>query len=118
MGIKRYFDKSAIGMAFDQQLERVKRAMVNTLSYVGEQCVNTARSLPSPNVAIDFPDYPSKPIPPHTPNYIDWTANLRSSIGYVVVVDGEIVGWLDSFQPVDGGADGAQKGREFAAEVA
>lgn len=104
----------AVEQQLDKQLERAKRAMVNTLCYVGEQCVNKARTLPSPS-ATDFPSYPS--IPPHKPNYIDWTANLRSSIGYVVVVDGEIVKTSD-FQAVKGGDEGAQNGRSFATEVA
>lgn len=117
MGIKSNFNIGDVERDVEQRLERMKLAIVNTLRYVGEKCVNTARSLPSPNVAASFPDYPSKPIPPHTPNYIDWTKNLRSSIGYVVTVDGEIV-QQSSFQAVDGGEEGARRGREFAAEIA
>lgn len=111
MGITLKHGFKAIEKGLEAFPERVKRAVVNTLSYAGEQCVNTAKSLPSPSAA-DFPDYPK--IPPHQPNYIDWTANLRSSIGYVVAIDGEVVSGHDSFKAVNGGEEGARKGLEFA----
>ena len=114
MGIERKYDLGAIETGLNAFPERVERALVNTLRYAGEQCVNEARSLPSPSAA-DFPDYPK--IPPHQPNYIDWTKNLRSSIGYVVVVDGQVVSGQDSFKAEQGGEEGARKGLEFAMET-
>lgn len=115
MGIERKYNLGAIEKGLKAFPERVKSALVNTLRYVGEQCVNTARSLPSPSAA-EFESYPK--IPPHTPNYIDWTKNLRSSIGYVVVVNGEVVNGQDSFKAVEGGEEGARRGLEFAMATA
>lgn len=119
MGIERKFDLGAIEEGLRKFPERVERSLVNTLNYVGEQCVNAAKSLPSPS-ADSFPTFPK--IPSHTPNYIDWSANLKSSIGYVVVVDGEVVSGQDSFKAVEGrdgvGDEGARKGLEYAMEMA
>lgn len=97
--------KGAIDKALAQYMERVRRLLIRRLAYIGEQVVNTARSLPSPPATMAGK--------PHKPNYIDWTANLRSSIGYVVVNDGKIVS-ESSFEPVKGGEEGARKGRAFA----
>lgn len=87
---------------------------------VGEEVVRYARTLPSPDPrkwGYD-PKKKKKPkIPPHQPGYIDWTANLRSSIGYVVLWDGKVVQQSD-FSPVRGkrgtsGVEGTRQGREF-----
>lgn len=109
-----------IRRAVESKMENVKLKMADTLARVGEKCVNTARSLPHPPAELwKEPDGTVKrPVPPHQPNYIDWSANLRSSIGYVIVVDGEVVRGLDSFKAVGGGEEGAVKGREFASELA
>lgn len=60
--------------ALEQQLKARKEAaiaqIVKTLAYVGEQCVTIARE-------------------DHAGNWNDVTGNLRSSIGYVVLVDGK-----------------------------
>lgn len=50
-------------------VDRLTEAMTNTLGYVGETCLTEARL---------------------GGNYRDRTGNLRSSIGYVIVVDGKI----------------------------
>lgn len=112
MGIRPTYSPSALQKQLKQKMERSRRAMINTLCYVGEQCVNRQRQQRSPD-----PTSFGKTIPPHQPNYIDWTANLRSSIGYVVVADGEVVK-MSSFEPVKGGDEGAQRGRQFAREIA
>lgn len=91
------------------RLERLTQALVYRLAYVGEQAVNKARSLPSPKVA---PVHGR--IPPHQPNYIDHTVNLRNSIGYMVAVEGREVrsgGWTD-------GTEGGIAGRSMAERVA
>ena len=102
--------KSKITNYMIERIERMEQVLVSRLCYIGEQCVNHARNLPSPNAA-DYNDLPK--IPPHQPNYIDWTGNLRSSIGYVVSVDGEIVD-ESRFEPIKGGAEGAAQGRAYA----
>ena len=112
MGIRPTYSKSGLEKALRQKMERSRRAMIETLCYVGEQCVNRQRKQRSPD-----PTSFGKKIPPHQPNYIDWSSNLRSSIGYVVVADGEVVK-MSSFEPVNGGDEGARKGRQFAQEIA
>lgn len=95
-----------------KRTQAIENAVVYNLLYVGEQVVNHARNLPSPSAA-SFDGH----IPPHQPNYIDWTANLRSSIGYVLVVDGQVVN-TSSFEPIKGGTQGAAEGRSFAEQLA
>lgn len=114
MGIRMVTSMSEIDASLAQIEQRTTDVVVRKFCQIGEQCVNHARSLPSPNPA-SFPDFPH--IPPHQPNYIDWTANLRSSIGYVVSIDGKVVfggGFLSSGK----GEDGARSGREYATAVA
>lgn len=103
---------------------RMKRVLTQRLMYVGEMCVNKARNLQLPPRSIYWDSSTGerqRHIPRHTPNYIDWTANLRSSIGYVVVMDGQIVGKSD-FSKMKGidsdGKDGSKKGREYARRLA
>lgn len=83
----------------EERIARLRRAIFRTLSNIGEQCVNKARS---------------------SGNYIDQTGNLRSSIGYVIVEEGEIVKMSD-FPPSDKGTDketGRKEGKEYAYELA
>ncbi len=95
----------------ERQANAMQDAILYNLKYIGEQVVNHARSLPSP-WEKSWND--SERIPPHQPNYIDWTANLRSSIGYIIAIDGNIVVSSD----FDGkGAEGAKAGKEYAMEV-
>jgi len=69
MGIqlKYSFDLDALG---DVVTENVRKSIVSVLTDVGMQCIAEARS---------------------NGNYEDQTGNLRSSIGFAVVVDGKIV---------------------------
>lgn len=104
--------QKVINIKLQEIVDRQKQAIINTLLYIGEQCVNHARSLPSPSLA-DFPD-PNN-VPPHQPNYIDRTANLRNSIGYAVICDGEIIqNYFDS-QP---SSEGSSKGNEAILSIA
>ncbi len=81
------------------QLERVNRATVATLTYIGEQCVKRARQYG------------------YGKDYTDRTGNLRSSVGFVIVNNGAIVKMSD-FEPVMSGAEGGNDGRQYAAELA
>ena len=94
-------------------MEALNKAIVRNMCISGEQVVNHARSLPSPNAAA----FGGKAIPPHQPNYIDWTSNLRSSIGYAVTVDGNIV-QMSSFEVVGNGNEGAKEGRAYVKKLA
>lgn len=92
------------------------QALVKVLCYAGEEVVAYARSLPSPN-----PKGMPRPIPSHKPGYIDWTANLRSSIGYVVLWEGKVVKQSD-FSPIKGnrgksGVAGSRQGKKFLKQL-
>lgn len=68
--MKRKMPASGISKYFQNVGNNIERAIINTLIYVGELCVNQARSLNT---------------------YQDQTGNLRNSIGYVIVKDGKVV---------------------------
>lgn len=75
--------------------ERIRTAAVNTMCYVGEQCVRQARD---------------------NGDYNDITGNLRSSIGYCVLQNGKVV--KNSKQkayagPKGNGQQGVLEGEEF-----
>lgn len=95
MPIKLTTPLSNIDKYMKEQLKRQERALLNTLSYVGEQCVNTAREKGS---------------------YQDQTGNLRSSVGYVIAVDGKIKGG-SAFDSVRDGAEGSSTGKAYAKEL-
>lgn len=87
--------QSAIAAFFEQHIQRLKRNIVRNMCYVGEHCVNTARSS-------------------HT--YRDQTGNLSSSIGYAVSIDGHVV-QCSSFQVILNGSEGAKDGSEYVRDV-
>lgn len=85
--------KAAVRNAIQEDLDRI----VTILRYVGEMCVNEARQHGS---------------------YKDQTGNLRSSTGYVVVVNGQIQdegGFEGVLQTAE---DGPTEGKEFARQLA
>lgn len=88
-----------IGQWVAEQVERLEQALVRNMCVIGEQVLNAARS---------------------TNSYKDQTGNLRSSLGYVVAIDGEIVSMSD-FTVVQGpkgnNGDGAKTGKDYVLEV-
>lgn len=90
---------SKIDKYIAEQTKRQERALINTLSYIGQQCVNRARVSGS---------------------YTDRTGNLRSSIGYIIAVDGKVHS-ISDFQPVSGldgrGEQGTTTGAEYAKQI-
>lgn len=95
MPIKNLTPEGAISDFIGQQVERITSALIYNLCAVGEQILNQARS---------------------TNSYKDQTGNLRSSIGYVVAVDGEVV-QSSSFEVVKDGADGSRDGKSYALDL-
>ncbi len=99
MPVKLTSPLSDIQKYMQQQLKRQERTLVNTLMYIGTQCVNRARE---------------------SNGYKDQTGNLRSSIGYIVAVNGRVRSASD-FQPVGGsignGEQGSKTGRDYAKEL-
>ena len=104
MPIKQVTPIQAIQDYLMLSLERRQKAILYNLNYVGEQCINHARS---------------------TDSYKDQTGNLRSSIGYVLVEDGNIIQQSDFKQEppkaekqIGHTYDGGKTGEQFAREIA
>lgn len=95
MPIRQITPMSEIDRYTEQKLKVLEQAVIRTLTYCGELCLNVARS---------------------TNSYKDQTGNLRSSIGYVVTVDGRIVNQSD-FETVKKGGDGSKQGAAFAKQL-
>lgn len=111
MKAKLTIPMDAIMKQIEEDAERWKTALVRGLMVVGEKCVNHARMLPSLSRADKGANRP------HQPNYIDDTGNLRSSIGYVLVMDGELVA-ESNFDVVGKGRQGSEDGRSYAERLA
>lgn len=95
MPIKRFTPTAEIDRYITGRVEAIKKALVYNLCAVGEQVLNAAHL---------------------TNSYKDQTGNLRSSIGYVVAVDGEIV-QMSSFDTVKEGREGSRGGKEYAMQL-
>lgn len=96
MGITQKTPESEIDKYIEEQVERITNALIYNLQYIGERCLNAARE---------------------TNSYKDRTGNLRSSLGYVIVLDGKIK-YQSNFEVVMQGSDGARSGIQYAKEVA
>ena len=106
MGIRATFKLSDVRKILARKIEAVNEATLNTLSFLGEKCVNKARSLNT---------------------YRDQTGNLRNSIGYLVVHNGRVVkrGFGRSAsvksatgRTTKGSKDGVLTGRALAEQLA
>ncbi|MEI6865564.1 hypothetical protein [Flavicella sp.] len=95
-GIKAMFKNSQIMRALTHFKKEVDFKSLSGLHYIGEQFVNNARELNT---------------------YLDNTGNLRSSIGYIILNDGDIVDMNFKSKGADG-ETGKLKGIEIAAKVA
>lgn len=91
-GLRPLFNARMIRETMDNFREEAMAKTVERFQYLGELFVNKAR--------LDG-------------NYKDRTANLRSSIGYIILIDGEV--HENNF---DGTNEGTSKGQKFANEVA
>lgn len=97
MGISANFNINDIDATFKALLAEVDRQLIESLTRVGEEAVKLA-----------------KMIPPER-GFKDRTGNLRSSIGYVVLVDGKPVNV--AFAAVKGGHAGVNEGQRLALQV-
>ena len=102
MPIKYKSDFDAMFAKLENDLSILDDIVVEALQYVGREAVDYARSI-------------------HKGTFMDRTGNLRSSIGYVIVRDGEIVD-ISGFEPERGpegdGEEGAEAGDAYARELA
>lgn len=99
---------SEIKYYIEEEIRKKKNEIIQRLAYLGEQCVTIAKRKIS-SAGLTY--------------YKDRTANLKSSIGYVILIDGVIVlnGKFRQEPQVDNKgakADGAEKGQEFAKKIA
>lgn len=97
MGLEPKFTESDVKGRFDKFIEVIVKRQVKRLQYLGEMCVKHAREIPPEQ------------------GFQDQTGNLRSSIGYMVFLDGVSV--RDNYVPVSGGAEGVEKGKALAKKV-
>lgn len=98
MGIKRTTPKQAIEHIFKEAQRITKECITNELIYLGEECNNRIR------------DRKAKE------SWCDQTGNLRSSIGYAVLQDGQEQ-IRSAFQTVMQGAQGASMGKRYLASL-
>lgn len=99
MPIKQTTPKREANNLIEAIPSRLLRVVIRNLSYCGELCVNEARLH-------------------HT--YTDRTGGLTSSMGYVIVRDGQIIRYSD-FTPTKNTPEakqGAKDGKAFAEELA
>jgi type II secretory pathway pseudopilin PulG len=83
-------------------VQRFQRAVIRTLCDAGEEIVNKCRNAGKPH------------------HYRDQTGNLRSSTGYILLIDGRVVSMSD-FTAVSGpkgdGKDGVKEGKQYAKDI-
>lgn len=95
MPISQQTQMQSIDAFLQAEIAKKKKALINTLKYVGESCINEARS---------------------NGDYMDQTGNLRSSIGYIIFDSGNIVK-TGGFSQTKSGNEGQKKGKDFANEL-
>ena len=97
MGIKPQFTRDDVRKRYDAFLDEVERMQIEILQELGEKCVAKARSIPS------------------TQGFQDQTGNLRSSIGYMVFVDGMAIHTM--YNQIKEGSEGAKVGESLAKKI-
>jgi len=96
MGLIPGFSQGSINNRVDRFVLSIEKRIISTLAMVGEACVNAAREKT-----------------PEAGSFHDQTGNLRSSIGYVVARDGNIL--VGKFEGKT--AEGRAQGQKIADEV-
>lgn len=96
MAIVDNTDYNALIVEMRERAERINRAIIRTFQYIAEILVREARM---------------------KGDYIDQTGNLRSSIGAIILLDGQVVS-RSGFEVVMGGSSGANEGLTYAQEIA
>lgn len=96
MAIVDNTDYNALTVEMLERAERINRAIIRTFQYIAEVLVREARM---------------------KGDYIDQTGNLRSSIGAIILLDGQLVS-RSGFEVVMGGSSGANEGQTYAQEIA
>ena len=99
MAIKMITTEQQLNKFFELAEQEACKEVINTLAYLGEQCISMVREGKEAGL------------------WTDRTGNLRSSIGYVVVYNGQIVE-LAGFNPMGTGIEGQTEGGTYAEQLA
>jgi len=99
MSIKMKTPISEVEKYLERAYEQSYDAVIDYLSFLGGKCVIEGRDRSQ------------------AASWIDQTGALRSSIGYVVVADGQIV-HISDFKSIKEGAEGVIQGKTFAEQLA
>ena len=99
MGIRMTTKLSEVHDMLMREAERVERLTIRALSKLGEQCVTKIRDR-----AGDI-------------SWYDQTGNLRSSVGYVIAHNKNIIQY-STFNQVKQGSEGVKTGKDLAKELA
>ena len=94
MGLTPLYTSNDVKEVFDTFVEDVDVQLIQLFAYVGEEFANTARDKKPPQ------------------SFTDRTGNLRSSIGYVVALDGEV-----QMINLEGKEEGKARAKELVQEV-
>lgn len=97
MGIKANFSIEDIRAKANRFLAAVDAETIDALKYLGEMCVKHAKEVPMGS------------------GYQDQTGNLRSSTGYALFRNGELI--FDSYKQVKQGSEGVKVGKELANSI-
>lgn len=81
-----------------KEANRVERLTIRALSYLGEQCVSRVRDREG------------------NKSWYDQSGNLRSSVGYVIAYNGNIIQYSD-FNQIKQGSEGVSVGKNLAKEL-
>ena len=96
MPIRQITPQSQIDAYIEDRMNRLKQAIIYNFCVIGEKMRNEALANGS---------------------YTDRTKNLRSSVGYIVVVDGKVYK-AGSFGKSDGSKEGKDTGQSYARSLA
>lgn len=99
MAIKAKFTPADVQRHLDNFLQGVENRAIERLQYLGEMCVNHAKSVPQEL------------------GFIDQTGNLRSSIGYMVFRNGISIHSGFTSSNSSGGFAGSNQGKLLSLEV-
>lgn len=99
MGIRMTTKLSEVHDTLMREAERVERLTIRALSKLGEQCVTKIRDRAGDK------------------SWYDQTGNLRSSVGYVIAHNKNIIQY-STFNQVKQGSEGVKTGKDLAEELA
>lgn len=99
MGIRMTTKLSEVHDMLMREAERVERLTIRALSKLGEQCVTKIRDRAGDK------------------SWYDQTGNLRSSVGYVIAHNKNIIQY-STFNQVMQGSEGVKTGKDLAEELA